>query len=131
ELIERHVRYMATHKGEEEEVVEDNADRTERHPVNEDMWDFGTVRLVTDRGGVVHRPGLNAMDDSATNARSARQPETQYENHPGGPTKVRDYGLRPADSDTLKGGTGTSRQISPQRKRVPQADVAASPSKVA
>lgn len=132
ELIERHVRYMATHKGEEEEIVEDiAADRTERHPVNEDMWDFGTVRLVSDRGGVVHRPGLNAMDDAATNARSSRQPETQYENHAGGPTKVRDYGLRAADSDTLKGGTGTSRQISPQRKPVPQIDPLASPSKVA
>ncbi len=44
----------------------------EREPVNEDMWDFGTVRLVGDRGGFVHRPGLNPMDESATNARSSR-----------------------------------------------------------
>lgn len=120
ELIERHVRYMATHKGEDDEVVEDPADRTERQPVNEDMWDFGTVRLVNDRGGVVQRPGLNAMDDSATNARAAR-PETHesYGEYGRDPTKIRDYALSPPDSDTLKGGTGTSRQISPQRKPVP------------
>lgn len=121
ELIERHVRYMATHKGEEDEFVEDRTDRTERQPVNEDMWDFGTVRLVNDRGGVVQRPGLNAMDESATNARSARPAEHEAYGEQGrDPTKVRDYAqLSPPDSDTLKGGTGTSRQVSPQRKPVP------------
>lgn len=123
ELIERHVRYMATHKGEEDVVVEDPADRTERQPVNEDMWDFGTVRLVNDRGSVVQRPGLNAMDDSATNARSARLAEHDNNGEHGrDSTKVRDYALNPPDSDTLKGGTGTSRQVSPQRKPVPASD---------
>ncbi|SPN96705.1 related to severin kinase [Cephalotrichum gorgonifer] len=139
ELIERHVRYSATHKGEEEEEFEeDRADRTERHPVNEDMWDFGTVRFVNDRGGGgggMHRPGLNAMDDSATNARSARPAETYEEygeqqsgDYPAGQTKVRDYAFSSPLADTLKGGSGTSRQISPQRKPL-QSEAPLSPEK--
>ncbi len=85
------------------------------------MWDFGTVRLVGERGNVVHRPGLlNAMDESATNARSTRTQESGD-----------DYGERRREAsptklvhdsrDTLKAGsgaTGTSRQTSPQRKPV-------------
>ena len=131
ELIDRYVRYMATHKGEEDDIIDDPTDRTERHQqsaVNEDMWDFGTVRLVNDRGAVVQRPGLNAMDDSATNARSARAAAEAYEaygEHGRDPTKIRDYApLHPPSesSDTVKGGSGggmgTSRQISPQRKPV-------------
>lgn len=124
ELIERHTRYMATHKGEEEDHVEGHEEIMERQPVNEDMWDFGTVRLVNDRGNVVHRPSLNPMDDSATNARASSRPYEPQDHHYGeqnaGPAKVRDFGLGPTVSDTLKAaGSGTSRQTSPQRKPLP------------
>lgn len=118
ELIERHGRYMATHKGEEEDHMDGHEEIMERPPVDEDMWDFGTVRLVSDRGNLVHRPGLNAMDDAATNARSSRPYETQdHYGEASSSPKVRDFGLGPAMSDTVKaGGSGTTRQISPQRK---------------
>ncbi|UKZ54008.1 hypothetical protein TrVGV298_007812 [Trichoderma virens] len=57
ELIERHSRWAATHKTDEEENWDvSESVPPERPRVNEDMWDFGTVRLVTDRGGVVNRP---------------------------------------------------------------------------
>ncbi|KXX75696.1 Serine/threonine-protein kinase svkA [Madurella mycetomatis] len=130
ELIERYNRWAVNHKQDDEENYEgDDTDQSEnQNPVNEDMWDFGTVRLVGDRGNVVHRPGLlNPMGESATNARSARTLESSD-----------DYGERRrepsptkyvADTrDTLKPVTGgTSRQLSPQRKPVP-ASAAAAPS---
>ncbi|KAK3362363.1 kinase-like domain-containing protein [Lasiosphaeria hispida] len=127
ELIERYNRWSTTHKNEDDDNLDgDDGNYVENHnPINEDMWDFGTVRLVSDRGGLAHRPGLlGAMDESATNSRSARTNEN-----------LGDYGERRrepsptkhvADSrDTLKplggalSGTGTSRQTSPQRKPVP------------
>ena len=127
ELIERHVRYSATHKDEDEESDHGVDDMTERQNINEDMWDFGTVRLVGDKGGVVHRPELNAMNDSATNARSSRHDDDYGERRRDiSPTK-RDYGIGP---ETVKvGGTGTSRQTSPQRRPL-VAGTPSSPSKV-
>ncbi|KAK4454528.1 putative ste ste20 ysk protein kinase [Podospora aff. communis PSN243] len=142
ELIERHSRWSATHKNEDEENLEnDDGHYVEnRNPVNEDMWDFGTVRLVSDRGGVVHRPGmLSPMDDSATNARSMRvnDPPSDYGERRREPSPTK-YSIDPRD--TLKpqsggNGTGTSRQSSPQRKPVsaqsitPPSPTRASPSK--
>ncbi|KAL2136194.1 hypothetical protein VTI74DRAFT_5072 [Chaetomium olivicolor] len=133
ELIERYNRWAVTHKQEDEDSFEDDKDHSEnREPVNEDMWDFGTVRLVSERGNVVQRPGLlNPMGESATNARSSRA--TDLADHYGerrreaSPTKL------VADTrDTLKGaGTSTSRQVSPQRKPVASPTAApSSPSKV-
>jgi len=123
ELIERYRRWSATHKSDDDENLDGDDGHYVEHDkaVNEDMWDFGTVRLVGDRGNLVHRPGLlGAMDESATNARSARTLESSD-----------DYGERRREAsptklvndarDTLKatgGALGTSRQISPQRKPV-------------
>ncbi|KAK2022423.1 Pkinase-domain-containing protein [Colletotrichum zoysiae] len=126
ELIERHSRWAATHKGDDEESDQGGDDYYERQQVDEDMWDFGTVRLVGDRGGVVPRPGLGALDESATNARAARSLENADDygerSRDNSPTKVRDFGRELAvASDTLKAAsanTGTSRQASPQRKPV-------------
>ncbi|KAK8114598.1 hypothetical protein PG999_006667 [Apiospora kogelbergensis] len=84
ELIERHNRWSATHKSEDEEAMEGGDEVREREPVNEDMWDFGTVRLVGDRGCIVTRPGLNQMDDSARNARASRPLEGDYGERPRG-----------------------------------------------
>ena len=80
ELIERHTRWAATHKSDDDNNNNWDAESargapTQRERVDEDMWDFGTVRLVGDKGGIVHRPGLNDMNDKATNARSARSLE--------------------------------------------------------
>ena len=124
ELIERHSRWAITHKSDDDESwdAHDSGAPTEREKVDDDMWDFGTVRLVGDRGGVVHRPELNAMDDRATNARSARVPDAA------GQPKARDFAAEPRD--TLRAGTGTSRNSSPQRKPVGSGQIPTSPTKV-
>jgi serine/threonine-protein kinase 24/25/MST4 len=138
ELIERHNRWSATHKSEEEESLDGGDDVREREPVNEDMWDFGTVRLVGDRGGLVNRPGLNPLDESTRNARASRplEEEADYGERPRGtsPTKtqVQDFAGASVPS-TLKASNvpsiGTARQTSPQRKPV-SGGIPSSPSKV-
>lgn len=136
ELIERFSRWSATHKTDDDDNADEGDIRVAPERVNEDMWDFGTVRLVGDRGGVISRPGLNAMDDSARNTRASRPLEADYGESPRGssPTKVQiqDFG-NSSVSSTLKAanppGFGTPRQSSPQRKPVP-AVAPLSPSKV-
>ncbi|KAL1837815.1 hypothetical protein VTJ49DRAFT_3380 [Mycothermus thermophilus] len=127
ELIERYTRWAAMHKHDNEDRYSDDDDdggndAGNHESVNEDMWDFGTVRLVGDRGNIVHRPGmLNPMTDSATNARSSRafDPADAYDDRrrePPSPTKGAVES--PTVTDRAKGGPG-SRQVSPQRKPVP------------
>lgn len=146
ELIERYSRWSATHKsnGGEEEVEDEDFHQqqqqatAEKNPVNEDMWDFGTVRLVGDRGvvnappglGIAYgsvtsgyRPGLNAMDEAATNARSSRSGES-FDDYgetrreaSRSPTKAAfDHTLKAAG---VSSSSGTARQVSPQRRPVP------------
>ncbi|OTA83535.1 hypothetical protein M434DRAFT_36750 [Hypoxylon sp. CO27-5] len=136
ELIERFNRWSATHKSEDDEHLDQGEDLVEPQNVNEDMWDFGTVRLVSDRGGIVNRPGLNAMDDSTRNARASKPLEPDYGESPRAtsPTKVQVQDFADASvSSTLKApnppGLGTSRQSSPQRRPVPTG-AQLSPSKV-
>ncbi|KAI1857852.1 uncharacterized protein JN550_012992 [Neoarthrinium moseri] len=134
ELIERHSRWSATHKSEDDESLDGADEVREREPVNEDMWDFGTVRLVGDRGGLVHRPGLNPMDESTRNARASRPLDGDYGERPrsNSPTKTQDFANPPLPS-TLKASNtpsiGTARQTSPQRKPV-QGVTPSSPTKV-
>lgn len=119
ELIERHSRWSATHKGEDDDHWDAASAGvpTRRERVDEDMWDFGTVRLVGDRGGLVTRPGLNDLNENGTNARAARSPENSDDygetRRELSPTKARDFALDA--SDTVK---APSRQSSPQRKPV-------------
>lgn len=128
ELIERYNRWRATNKPEDDEAQEDDEpayNEQPREPVNEDMWDFGTVRLVGERGAVVHRPGfLNPLDESDANSRSSRTNENatgNYDNYirrtAPSPTKQ----LVEDTKDTLKAsgvGQAAPRQQSPQRKPV-------------
>ncbi|KAG5927103.1 hypothetical protein E4U42_002581 [Claviceps africana] len=138
ELIERHNRWSLTQKGDGEEPWESSEGSTplEDEKVNEDMWDFGTVRLVGDRGGLVHRPGLNDLDESATNARSSRPLKAaaflapDEKRHDPSPIKARDFALQPDDTLKAAANGGASRQSSPQRKPVP-VDVRGSPEKPA
>ncbi|KAI1445334.1 Pkinase-domain-containing protein [Annulohypoxylon stygium] len=137
ELIERYHRWSATHKSEDDEHIDEGEDYTEPQHVNEDVWDFGTVRLVNDRtGGMVNRPGLNAMDDSARNARAARPYDADYGESPRAisPNKIQAQDFADTSvSSTLKApnppGFGTPRQSSPQRRPVPNV-APLSPSKV-
>nr|AFS50002.1 serine/threonine-protein kinase [Sporothrix schenckii]AFY17062.1 Ste20 [Sporothrix schenckii] len=151
ELIERHSRWSATHKGsgDDDDYDDDDGAHThtaqgqghggvaaDREPVNEDMWDFGTVRLVGGGGGPPgfaqphpgFRPGLNAMDEAATNARSSRSSESSDDygetrrETSRSPTKAtfdreRDT-LKAAAASSASATSGTARQVSPQRKPV-------------
>ncbi len=136
ELIERYSRWRSTHKPEDDDYPDGGDEPVHREPVNEDMWDFGTVRLVNDRGGFVNRPGLNAMDASTRNARASRPLEGDYGESPrtGSPTKVQVHDFANSSTrSTLKAShtssTGTSRQSSPQRRPVPSL-APSSPTKV-
>jgi serine/threonine-protein kinase 24/25/MST4 len=68
ELIERHERWNATHGNQSSEDEDELDEKGVAHsaPVDEDLWDFGTVRPMGGRGG-----GLRPMNDSATNARTS------------------------------------------------------------
>lgn len=120
ELIERHARWSATHKSaDDDDAYDEVGEPAYQEPVNEDMWDFGTVRLVGNQGGMMRNPGLTAMDESATNARSSRPLESEADygetRREVSPTKAAlDW-----ERDTFRAGgssSGTARQISPQRK---------------
>ncbi|KAI0019538.1 protein kinase-like domain-containing protein [Xylariomycetidae sp. FL0641] len=131
ELIERHSRWSATHRTEDDDSADGGEESVQPERVNEDMWDFGTVRMVGERGGIVSRPGLNALDESSRNARASRPLEGDYGEGPRttSPTKVQDF-ADASVSTTLKAhATGTSRQSSPQRKPFLPGAIA-SPSKV-
>lgn len=67
ELIERFERWQAIHGDDNSDDEDDRESRGSRDqtPVNEDLWDFGTVRPIGGRGA-----GLQAMNESATNARA-------------------------------------------------------------
>ncbi|KAI1130529.1 kinase-like domain-containing protein [Nemania abortiva] len=136
ELIERYQRWSATHKSDDEDLFEEGGEVVQPNPVNEDMWDFGTVRMVGERGGLVHRPGLNALDESTRNARASKPLEGDYGESPRAtsPSKVQVHDFAESSVlSTLKApnvpALGTSRQSSPQRKPVP-VGVPLSPSKV-
>ncbi|KAI1265871.1 Pkinase-domain-containing protein [Xylariaceae sp. FL1019] len=137
ELIERYQRWKATHKSEDDEYYEEGHESAGSEPVNEDVWDFGTVRMVGDRGGMPNRPGLNALDESARNTRASIPLEGDYGERPRGlsPNKLIAPDLTDSScSTTLKSHntpTGTARQISPQRKPISSGVPPLSPSKVA
>ncbi|KAI0483279.1 kinase-like domain-containing protein [Xylariaceae sp. FL0804] len=120
ELIERFSRWSATHKSDDDDPADGDEETIHEQPVNEDMWDFGTVRMVGDRGGVVTRPGLNAMDESARNARASRPLEGDHGERPraASPNKVQvqDFANSSVSSTLKAPAMGTSRQSSPQRK---------------
>lgn len=135
ELIERYERWAVHHKSDGDDDSDDGRDELPRTAqVNEDLWDFGTVRPAGGRGA--GRSGLNTMGESATNARSSRSSESEddYAERPRSlsPTKNKDSAYT-SPSDTVKGVNshipGQPRQTSPQRRPVPNTQYQ-SPSKV-
>ncbi|KAG0650947.1 Severin kinase A [Hyphodiscus hymeniophilus] len=133
ELIERHERWAINHKGDDDDSDDGREESPQTAPINEDLWDFGTIRPVGGRGA--GRAGLNAMGDSATNARSSRSSESEddYAERPReqSPTKMKDSGYV-SSADTVKAMNSPissyPRQVSPQRRPVAQP---MSPTKVA
>ncbi|CAH0050550.1 unnamed protein product [Clonostachys solani] len=137
ELIERYTRWRATNRSEDDNFDEyDGPAPIEPEKVNDDMWDFGTVRLVGDKGGLVNRPGLNAMDESSANARASRSTDSMSDwgerRREVSPTKNKDFALQSSDTVKAAYSSGTSRQSSPQRKPVAggQLGVPGSPTRV-
>lgn len=135
ELIERYERWAVHHKGDDEDSDDGNDEYPQPVNTNEDLWDFGTVRPVGGRGA--GRVGLNAMGESATNARSTRSSESEddYAERPrsSSPTKLKDSGYV-SSADTVKAMnspvvTNFNPPASPQRRPVPTLQ-ATSPSKV-
>jgi serine/threonine-protein kinase 24/25/MST4 len=123
ELIERYERWAVHHKGGDEDSDEERDEAPRAVPVNDDLWDFGTVRPVGGRG--TGRAGLNTMGESATNARSSRNSENEddYAERPrsSSPTKLKDSGYV-SNADTVKAMHSPvgeqPRQVSPQRRPV-------------
>ncbi|PMD52070.1 Pkinase-domain-containing protein [Hyaloscypha bicolor E] len=124
ELIERYERWAVHHKGDDDDSDDGRDELPRTAPANEDLWDFGTVRPVGSR--TTGRAGLNAMGESATNARSSRSSESEddYAERPrsSSPTKMKDSGYV-SSADTVKAMNSPisdqPRQASPQRRPVP------------
>ncbi|KAF2759216.1 Pkinase-domain-containing protein [Pseudovirgaria hyperparasitica] len=72
ELIERHERWR-TSRGKSSYDSDDEYDEApqQREPINEDLWDFGTVRPNNGRG-----QGLRQLNDAAANARLGGAPSS-------------------------------------------------------
>ncbi|OCL06662.1 Pkinase-domain-containing protein, partial [Glonium stellatum] len=107
ELIERNERWQARHGNKDSEDDEDSSQETpqKKEPVNEDLWDFGTIRPVNGRS-----QGLKAMNDAAANARRG-QSSTESTIQPSSPRKP-----VPSRSGLENSGfksTGTIRASSP------------------
>lgn len=124
ELIERYERWAVHHKGDDDDSDDSRDEFPRTTSANEDLWDFGTVRPVG--GRTMGRAGLNAMGESATNARSSRSSESEddYAERPRSlsPTKMKDSGYV-SSADTVKAMNSPisshPRQSSPQRRPVP------------
>lgn len=134
ELIERYERWAVHHKGEDEDSDNEREEAPRPKPMNEDLWDFGTVRPV---GGRVNgRVGLNTMGESATNARASRSSEEDnYAERPRqqSPSKTKESGYV-SSIETVKATNSPvdaqPRQPSPQRRPVPSMQTPMSPTKV-
>lgn len=134
ELIERYERWAIHHKDDNEDSDNEREEAPRAKPVNEDLWDFGTVRPA---GGKTNgRVGLNAMGESATNARASRSSEEDnYAERPRqqSPSKMKE----PAYVSSIETVKATNspvdaqpRQPSPQRRPVPSMLTATSPTKI-
>lgn len=76
ELIERHERWQATHRDDQEHEEDDYIDNSpSRNAEDEtDLWDFGTVRPAGRRGNA--GPGLRPMNESGMNSRRSHAPNS-------------------------------------------------------
>lgn len=106
ELVQRYEVWLAKRK-EEPMEEEYKQDREPQKAVDNDLWDFGTVRAGL--GPTAGRGGLQTLDGSATNVRLGRpMMEGEGRSRENSPSKTQDYGPN-----------GTARQVSPQRRPVP------------
>lgn len=120
ELIERHERWIARHgKGNESEPEESDTEAEPRQPVDEDLWDFGTIRPAG------KNQALKAMNDAAANARSRTDRTADSRTGPPSPRKAGFASTGEENSPVSI--SGTVRSTSPVRPAPPPRDL--SPSK--
>ena len=65
ELIERHERWEARHGQREAEDSDEPTPERRKHDINEDLWDFGTIKPSH-----VRLPGLKTLGAAAANSRN-------------------------------------------------------------
>ncbi|KAB2574355.1 hypothetical protein BFW01_g80 [Lasiodiplodia theobromae] len=136
ELIERHERWVARHgKGNESESDESDNEAEPRQPVDEDLWDFGTIRPA----GKSH--ALKAMNDAAANARSRTDRTADIQAVPPSPRKAALTSTGEENAPVSISGTVRStspvrpapqppRELSPQKRISQSSFVPLSPAKV-
>jgi serine/threonine-protein kinase 24/25/MST4 len=112
ELIERHERWNATqgNRSSEDEDEQDGRGAAQPKPVDEDLWDFGTVRPVGGRGG-----GLRPMNDSAANARAS----SDAEKHNYDPAETVKAPSSPSKSPVKSFFSGNAAPMSPTKVPLP------------
>jgi serine/threonine-protein kinase 24/25/MST4 len=107
ELIERHESWAAVH-GKDQDDEDEGVAPKQHGPMDEDLWDFGTVRP----NGRHQQPGLKPMNESDTNSRQPQAPLKMDTNLP-----PKDHLKQ--DDDTVRQSPiigGQPRNLSPQRK---------------
>ncbi|KAF2644367.1 Pkinase-domain-containing protein [Massarina eburnea CBS 473.64] len=67
ELIVRYQEWQLRHPKQDDSSDDDTPQKKKRDPVNEELWDFGTVRPVNNQ----RAPALRPMNDAGANARNA------------------------------------------------------------
>lgn len=116
ELIERHERWVARHgKGNESESEESDTEAEPRQSVDDDLWDFGTIRPAG------KSQALKAMNDAAANARSRTDRTTDSRTGPPSPRKA---GFASTGEENAPVPiSGTVRSTSPVRPAPPPRDL--------
>lgn len=107
ELIERYERWAVYNKTDNDDVDETPQAKSFPSLHQEDLWDFGTVRLAT--GKNTGRVGQNTIGDCAKNVRSLRESERcrktcEEQLLTASPSKVKDS-CNTSDSSTVKAST--------------------------
>lgn len=113
ELIFRYQEYQARHPKQADSDDEDTPVK-KREPVNEELWDFGTVRPINNQRGNVLKP----MNESGANARQISPQRKPLGNQCAGYGDENSYGT----DDTIRASPPPS-----PTKRLAKLDIPASP----
>lgn len=101
ELIERHERWQATHGEDKEDEDDDVEYPPARNEVNEDLWDFGTVRPAGRRGHPA--PGLRAMNESGMNSRTPQAPPSPTKRSVSNKENIDAENMEALEGSTIRG----------------------------
>ena len=96
DLIERHERWQIHHPRSSEHDEDISQHSQTDQPVNEDLWDFGTVRPLNGT-----EPGLRSLNDAAANSRNLG-PQQKAHSHKSLAGSAEDENRSQNTSDSLK-----------------------------